>query len=46
MTRAVLASAIFDYSEAFYNPKERHSSIGYLSPIEFESRFTNAAAAA
>jgi putative transposase len=28
--------AIFDFIEGFYNPSRRHSSIGYLSPIEFE----------
>ncbi len=28
--------AIFDYIERFYNPSRRHSSLGYLSPIEFE----------
>ncbi len=28
--------AIFDYIEGFYNPKRIHSSIGYLSPNEFE----------
>lgn len=28
--------AIFDYIEGFYNPTRLHSSIGYLSPIEFE----------
>ena len=28
--------AIFDYIEGFYNPIRLHSSIGYLSPIEFE----------
>jgi len=33
-----LASAIFEYVEAFYNPRRRHSSIGNLSPVEFESR--------
>ncbi|WP_366517836.1 IS3 family transposase, partial [Tardiphaga sp.] len=22
----------------FYNPKRRHSTIGYLSPMEFEQR--------
>lgn len=27
---------IFDYIEAFYNQKRRHSSLGYLSPAEFE----------
>lgn len=45
-TRAELASAIFSYIEGFYNPRRRHSSIGYLSPVEFESRHTDAAAAA
>jgi putative transposase len=37
-TRDQLASAIFEYVEAFYNPRRRHSSIGNLSPVEFESR--------
>jgi putative transposase len=27
---------VFDYIEHFYNPKRRHSTIGYLSPMEFE----------
>jgi transposase InsO family protein len=27
---------VFDYIERFYNPKRRHSTIGYLSPVEFE----------
>ncbi len=35
-TRSELASAIFEYIEAFYNPRRRHSSIGNLSPVEFE----------
>jgi putative transposase len=29
---------VFDYIERFYNPKRRHSTIGYLSPVEFERR--------
>lgn len=28
---------IFDYIEGFYNPTRIHSSLGYLSPIQFES---------
>jgi transposase InsO family protein len=28
---------MYDYIERFYNPKRRHSTIGYLSPMEFES---------
>jgi transposase InsO family protein len=27
---------VFDYIERFYNSKRRHSTIGYLSPMEFE----------
>lgn len=29
---------IYDYIEGFYNPIRVHSSIGYLSPIEFEKK--------
>ena len=29
---------IYDYIERFYNPIRIHSSIGYLSPNQFESR--------
>jgi len=29
---------VFDYIERFYNPKRRHSTIGYLSPMEFEMK--------
>jgi len=28
----------FDYIERFYNPKRRHSTLGYLSPMEYERR--------
>ena len=45
-TRAELASAIFEWIEAFYNPVRRHTSIGDLSPIEFEALHTAAEAAA
>jgi hypothetical protein len=27
---------VFEYIERFYNPRRRHSTIGYLSPMEFE----------
>lgn len=35
-TRAQARGSIFEYIEAFYNPKRRHSYLGYLSPAEFE----------
>ncbi len=28
--------ALFEFIEGWYNPRRRHSAIGYLSPIEFE----------
>ncbi len=28
--------AIFEYVEVFYNRKQRHSTVGYLSRVEFE----------
>lgn len=35
-TREQAIAAIDDYIERFYNTRRRHSSIGYVSPIEFE----------
>src|SRR4029077_19183392 len=35
-TRARATASIFEYIETFYNPKRRHSSLGYLSPAEYE----------
>jgi transposase InsO family protein len=32
--------AVFDYIETFYNSKRRHSSLGYLSPVAFETQHT------
>lgn len=37
-TRLELANAIFDYLEIFHNRQRRHSSLGMLSPIEYERR--------
>ena len=37
-TRHEAKADVFDYIECFYNPKRRHSTIGYLSPVEFEMR--------
>jgi putative transposase len=39
-TRDQARADIFDYIERFYNPKRRHSTLGQISPIEFEKRLT------
>ncbi len=38
-TRDEARTKIFDFIEAFYNPRRRHSSLDYLSPMEYERRF-------
>jgi transposase InsO family protein len=35
-TRALARTAIFEYIEGWYNRQRLHSSLGYLSPMEFE----------
>jgi putative transposase len=45
-SREVAHASIADYIESFYNTARRHSSIGYVSPIEFELRSQVAAFAA
>jgi putative transposase len=45
-SRADLGSAIFEWIEAFYNPRRRHSALGYLSPVQFEELHTAALTAA
>jgi putative transposase len=35
-TRAELRQAVFEYIEIFYNAARRHSTLGMLSPIQFE----------
>src|SRR5207244_4066589 len=37
-TRDQARADVFDYIERFYNPRRRHSTIGYLSPMEFETK--------
>jgi putative transposase len=39
-TRIELANAIFEYLEVFHNRQRRHSSLGMLTPLEFENTFT------
>lgn len=37
-TRDEVRLAVFTYVEGFYNPHRRHSTLGNLSPVEFERR--------
>jgi putative transposase len=37
-TRDEAKADVFDYIECFYNVKRRHSTIGYMSPVEFETK--------
>ena len=37
-TRQQAKSAVFEYIEMFYNSRRRHSSLGYLSPAQFEQQ--------
>ena len=37
-TRDQARADVFDYVERFYNPRRRHSTISYLSPMRFEKK--------
>ena len=37
-TRNHAKAEVFDYIERFYNPTRRHSTLGYLSPMDFEKQ--------
>lgn len=45
-TRTELASAMFEWIEAFYNPSRRHSALGNLSPADYETLYNRVATAA
>ncbi len=37
-TREQARADVFDYIERFYNPTRRHSTLGHLSPMDFEKK--------
>jgi transposase InsO family protein len=41
-TRAGLRRAVFEYIEGWYNTRRLHSTLGYLSPAQYEARLHNA----
>jgi putative transposase len=41
-TRDQAKADVFDYIECFYNPRRRHSTLDYLSPIDFEKKAVQA----
>lgn len=42
LTRDEARADVLDYIERFYNPRRRHSTLGYLSPMEFEKQTLSA----
>jgi len=38
LARDEASADVFDYIERFYNPRRRHSVLGYLSPVRFEEK--------
>jgi len=40
-TRAEAQNAIFEYIEVYYNRQRKHSSLGYVSPVEYEQTTVN-----
>ena len=44
-TKTEARLALFTWIEGWYNPRRRHSALGYLSPVEFERRAADPAQA-
>lgn len=42
-TRSAARTAVFAYLENWYNPKPRHSTLGYLGPAAYEAQLLVAA---
>jgi len=38
-SRSEAELSVFEYIEGFYNPRRRHSALGYLSPNDYEIKF-------
>jgi len=42
-TRSEAKQAIFEYIEVFYNRQRKHSTIGYIAPMEYDEAYKKAA---
>ena len=40
-TKTEARLALFTYIEGWYNPRRRHSALAYLSPANYESKYTS-----
>jgi putative transposase len=45
-TRQALRTAVFDFIEVFYNRQRRHSTLDYLTPVDYEDQHSSPAPAA
>jgi transposase InsO family protein len=41
-TKGGLRRAVFEYIEGWYNTRRLHSTLGYLSPTQYEAQLHNA----
>ena len=39
-TRVQAKQSIFEYIETFYNRKPRHATLNYMTPVEYEAKYT------
>lgn len=45
VSRSHARASVFEYIEIFYNGRRRHSALGHISPVEYETVATKARAA-